>query len=229
VSVTADPGPRWRAALFDLDGTLIDTRPGMQTALRAALRDVIGSDELCSDANLSLPLEAMIRSVAPAASSDVIGRVAIAYRAHYDAGNWKEARLYPGAVECLREVQEAGVRAFIVTNKRASAATRLIEHFGLAPYFEQIVGQPETATPVSKAELARSCVVSAGLDPASTVVVGDSDPDASMATSLDMTFIAFTAGAGPLSQTNAPRDRVEMGSLVDVGAFVAKGTLWRKS
>ena len=67
------------------------------------------------------------------------------------------------------------------------------------------------------------------VDPASIAVVGDSDQDAEMAASRGMTFIAFTSGAGPLSQAGEGRNRVEMDSLSDVAAFVVEGKLWRKS
>ena len=51
-------------------------------------------------------------------------------------GCWNVAHLYQGAQECLRDLGAAGIRAFVVTNKRTSAAGRLLEHFRLARYFE---------------------------------------------------------------------------------------------
>ena len=99
---------------------------------------------------------------------------------------------------------------FVVTNKRSSAAERLLEHFRLAPYLEGVVGQPETGEPLPKAELAGRCLASAGLDPATTVVVGDSDQDAAMAAVWSMTFIAVTSGAGPLGHAPAGAERVEV-------------------
>jgi phosphoglycolate phosphatase len=227
--VEAKASPRWRAAFFDLDGTLLDTRPGMRAALGAALAEVTGDDSGTRHANLSLPLDAMIRSAAPSAPVALRRRLSAAFRRHYDAGHWRAAQVYPEAETCLRELTDAGVRAFVITNKRGVAAGRLLEHFHLARYFEGVVGQPETGTPLPKSDLAERCLRNAGLDPTTTVVVGDSDHDASMAASRGMTFIAFTSGAGPLSQASADQDRVEMDSLADVAAFVLEGTLWRKS
>lgn len=226
---SAGPGPRWGAVLFDLDGTLIDTRPGMRDALGAALEELTGDASGIDQANLSLPLDAMIRSAAPSAPPALVVRLSAAFRQHYDAGHWETADLYPGVEESLRRMHAAGVRAFVVTNKRGVAAQRLLEHFHLASYFEGVVGQPETGAPTPKTDLAGGLLVAAGLDPTTTVVVGDSDQDASMAASRGMTFIAFTAGAGPLSQAPVGQNRVEMDSLADVAAFVVEGTLWRKS
>ncbi len=128
--------------------------------------------------------------------------------------------LYPGAEECLRDLAAAGVRAFVVTNKRSSAAERLLEHFHLAPYLEGVVGQAETGGPLPKSELASRLVASATIDPAATVVVGDSDNDAAMATSWNMAFIAIISGAGPLSPAAAGTERVEVDSLADAAAVV---------
>ena len=225
----AQAPPRWKAALFDLDGTLIDTRPGMRAALGEALAEVMGDKTGMGQANLSLPLEAMIMSAAPSAPPNLRRLVSAAFRRHYDAGLWRGARGYPAAEACLRDLCAAGVRAFVVTNKRSVAAGRLLEHFALAPYFEAVVGQPEHGAPKAKSELAARCLATAGLDPVTTVVVGDSDLDGLMAASRGMTFVAFTSGAGPLSQAPAGQDRVEMDSLADVAAFVLEGTLRRKS
>ena len=212
--------PCWTAVLLDLDGTLVDTRPGMRGALRAAFAEVTGDDSSTELADLSLPLEDMIQSADPAASAARQQELSAAFRRHYDSTFWKEAHPYPGAKECLRDLGASGVRAFVVTNKRESAAERLVEHLGLAHYLDGVVGQPEVGDPLPKSELAGRCLTSRGLDPTTTVVVGDSNHDAAMAASLGMTFIAVTSGIGPLSHVSAGEKRVEVNSLMDATAFV---------
>ena len=165
------PEPLWTAALFDLDGTLIDTRPGMLTALEAALSEVTGDNAGAGLANLSLPLEAMVGSAAPAATAEECQLLISAFRRHYDAGHWKAAHVYPGAKTCLSELRAAGLRTFVVTNKRTTAAERLLVRFRLAGYFERVLGQPEFGTPTPKSDLAGQCLADAGLDPDMTVVV----------------------------------------------------------
>lgn len=221
--------PRWAAALFDLDGTLIDTRPGMREALAAAFAEVTGRDPGVEGANLSLPLAEMIASADPSITPDVLQQVAAAFRRHYDAGAWMTARVYPGAQACLEDLRSAGVRAFVVTNKRSSAAERLLAHFALAPSLEGIMGQPETGEPVPKTVLAARCLTGAGIDPDSAVAVGDSDQDAAMAASQGMMFVAVTTGAGPLARAVVGGDRVEVASLADAAAFVLAGAPGRRS
>jgi phosphoglycolate phosphatase len=220
-------GPRWSAALFDLDGTLIDTRPGMRAALGAALTEVTGDDSGTGLANLSLPLDAMVGTAAPTSTADERKRVASAFRRHYDAGHWRAAHLYPGAEACLDRLRAAGLRSFVVTNKRTIAAERLLEQFHLNALVEAVIGQSETGPPLPKADLAGHCLAAAGLDPDMTVVVGDSDHDASMAASWGMTFIALTSGAGPLSQASGEDNRIDVDSLAGASAFVLDGTRGR--
>jgi phosphoglycolate phosphatase len=180
----------------------------------------MGDDSSTELADLSLPLEDMIRSAHPTAPEARQQELSAAFRKHYDSTFWKQAQAYPGARECLRDLGASGVRAFVVTNKRERAAERLVQHLGLAPYLDGVMGQPETGRLLAKSELAGRCLADGGLDPATTVVVGDSNPDAAMATAWGMTFIAVTSGIGPLSHVSAGEERVEVDSLMDATAFV---------
>jgi phosphoglycolate phosphatase len=205
--------------LFDLDGTLVDTRPGVRSAIAAAFAEVTGSAPP-EDVDLSLPLEDMIRSAAPTAAPETRAQLSAAFRRHHDSTFWSVARPYPGAADCLYALGQAGVRLFVVTNKRTGAARRLLESLGLARYFEGVVGQPDGESPLSKPELAGRCLADAGLDPGRTVVVGDSNLDAAMATSWNMPFIAVTSGAGPLVRPTTDETRLEAATLAEAAATI---------
>ena len=215
-------GPRRMAALFDLDGTLVDTRPGVRAAVAAAFTEVTGDESAGERVDLSLSLDDMILSADAAAPPALRRLVSAAFRRHYDSDCWNVASLNPGAEECLSALRDAGVRLFVVTNKRTGAAERLLEHFHLAGYLEAIVGQTDGGEPLPKSQLVGRCLADAGLDPASTVVVGDSDQDAAAAASWGMLFIAVASGTGPLGHASAVEKRVEVDSLADVAAFALR-------
>jgi phosphoglycolate phosphatase-like HAD superfamily hydrolase len=208
------------AALFDLDGTLIDTRPGVRAAIAAAFTEVVGSAPPQEQADLSLPLDQMIAVLDPAAPDERRRLVSDAFRRHYDAADWRSAVVYEGADESLRALGARGVRMFVVTNKRTTAATRLLKHFGLAHHFEALVGQPDSGAPRSKVDLTTECMSSADLDPATAVLIGDSNQDAAAAHALGLVFVAVTSGAGPLGHATDDEQRVEVASLADATQFV---------
>jgi phosphoglycolate phosphatase len=210
------------AALIDLDGTLVDTRPGVRAGIEAAFGEVMGARPDVEHADLSLALDEMIGTVDPAASVPQRELLSAVFRRQYDSGHWKAALLYPGAAQCLKALRAGGVRTFVVTNKRTTAAERLLVHFDLAKHLEAVVGQEDGGAPVAKSELIKRCLADAELDPATTMVVGDSDQDAAAAASCNLPFVAVTSGAGPLGHASAGDGRVDVRSLADVAAIVLR-------
>jgi phosphoglycolate phosphatase len=210
------------AALIDLDGTLVDTNAGILAAIQAAFAEVTGEKPELQRVDLSLPLDETIRSVAPAVSESERGVLSAAFRRHYDSGHWRAAVLCAGATTCLASLRAAGIRTFVVTNKRTTAAERLLSYFNLTQYLEAIVGQAEGGAPVPKSELVKRCLADAALDPAATIVVGDSDQDRSAAASCRLPFLAVTCGAGPLGHAPIGDEYAHVRSLADVPAIVLR-------
>ena len=213
-------GLRWTAALFDLDGTLVDSRLGILAALSSAFHEVTGGDADLGAVDLSLPLAAMVRSVVPAADDTRIERLEAAFRRHYDAGDWRLGSPYPGASRCLASLCDAYVRVFVVTNKRTSIALKVLEHHQLARWVLAVYGQSDSSRAVAKSSLARQCILEQGLEPSRTVVVGDSDHDAAVAADMGMHLLAATYGVGPLAPSASGAGRIDVGSLTEAAAKI---------
>lgn len=177
-----------RAAIIDLDGTMLDTVPDFELALngmRAELglapigQETIkpmvgkGSEKLIRDV-LSLDLP-------PARVAGLYEEALGSYQRHYLAINGRRSTLYEGVVEGLRSLQEQGLRIACVTNKPIAFARPLLAQTGLAGYFELVYGGDSLAKkkpdPLPLLQVCRDF----GLQPAQVVAIGDSSNDAEAA------------------------------------------------
>ncbi|MSV53745.1 MAG: HAD hydrolase-like protein, partial [Actinobacteria bacterium] len=121
-----------RVVLFDLDGTITDSAPGIIACIRYALADLglEGPDDEAMRSFLGPPLvDTFINhfGVTPAESTQMIAK----YRERYhDVGEFENA-VYPGLPEILADLQTQGATIATATSKPTESATRILTHFGL--------------------------------------------------------------------------------------------------
>jgi phosphoglycolate phosphatase len=138
--------PERPAAIFDLDGTLIDSAPD----LAGALNRVLARSGLPA-----LPLEAVRGMVGDGAKALVArgfqarGRTAEArdladFLADYEANAVVETRLYPGIEDALRALARAGHRLGICTNKPERATRLILSALDLDRFFPVVIGGDST-------------------------------------------------------------------------------------
>ena len=140
--------------LFDVDGTLIDSAPGILNTLEEVFRkmdvDITGVD---LRRYLGPPLR---KSVAehftdPAKVEEAAGL----YRASYAVKGSHECRVFPGAAEMLRRLKEAGFVLCTATSKPTQVVTPILKEQGLAPYFDFIGGASMDESRDTKTEVVR--------------------------------------------------------------------------
>ena len=127
--------------LFDLDGTLTDSAPGILNGLEYALvrmyREV--PDMGAMRAHLGPPLADTFRM--HFGMDDVeISRAIALYREHYHEVGLFENDVYAGVPELLSDIADAGAILAVATSKPTYSATRILEHFELATYLTFIGG-----------------------------------------------------------------------------------------
>lgn len=177
-----------RAAIIDLDGTMIDTAPDFHAAINRMRTDLQlapiavdtiknfvgkGSENLIRRVlGIDFDADRVEQHFAPAMAS---------YERHYHAINGVFSSLYPGVLEGLSVMQDKGLRLACVTNKPLAFATPLLEKTGLLGYFELVYGGD--SFPRKKPDpmpLLQVCDDFALL-PAQVVAIGDSSNDAQAA------------------------------------------------
>lgn len=194
--------------IFDLDGTLIDSRSGIEFSAQAALRAVFPDRDWTS---LRLPIGIPIRGLfaqllgnADPVSLDSLERQ---FRVSYDSKGWKLSRAYRGAENLLADLALAKIACFVATNKPKHAASRILEHLHLDEYFRDVVA-PDSGNPPfsSKQDMLSHILRRHRLKENETLFVGDTPEDRSAADAVGIAFAAATYGYGdPLSATNGKR------------------------
>jgi phosphoglycolate phosphatase len=189
---------RYDAVFYDLDGTLVDSRPGIEASLRAALAThAPGVEPPALDTLLGRPLAGLLSEALPGLEPAALPAVAAAFAQHYDAQGWRLSRPYPGVIAALQQLAAAGVRQIVVTNKRRHPALAILAAFEVAPCLEALYTLDSVQPPYrDKAAMARAACAACAVRGARLLVVGDSVDDRQMADACDASFAAATYGYG---------------------------------
>jgi len=144
--------------IFDLDGTLIDSKPGILACFRHTF-DVLGrqapSDAVLS-ASIGQPFRQAMAALLNTTDSDAVERAVAVYRERYSTIGLYQATVYDGVPELLAAVD--GGATFVATSKAAVFAQRVLTHFGLVKHFRRVYGPDLRGQLTGKAELVRQLV-----------------------------------------------------------------------
>ena len=186
---------RFRAVLFDLDGTLADTLPLCIRAFREAIEPAAG--RAVSDAEIVATFgpseEGTIRALAPGHYDAALA----AYLHHYERLHVDCPDLFAGIGDLLRDLRRHGLRLGLVTGKGAGSTRLSLRRFGLEDAFEIV----ETGSPLGprKAEAIGAILAAWHMAPGDAVYVGDapSDVTAARAAGVAVVSAAWAGSADP--------------------------------
>lgn len=174
-----------RAALIDLDGTLLDTAPDLAAAANAMLADLSLApiDEFGVRGFIGKGLAHLVRRTLGAvrgAEPDerTLERALKSFEHHYALLNGLRSALYPGVREGLAALRSRGARLACVTNKPARFTQPLLEHFNLARYFDAVVSGDSVARGKPDPEPLLAACSQLGVAISEAVMIGDSANDA---------------------------------------------------
>lgn len=127
--------------LFDLDGTLTESGPGITRSVQYALHQMgIEEPDLQKlEPFVGPPLNLSFRE-RYGMNEEETGRAIHYFRESYDTKGIYENNVYPGVRELLQQLHEQGSRLAIASSKPEPMVHRVLEHFGIAGYFDVIVG-----------------------------------------------------------------------------------------
>jgi phosphoglycolate phosphatase len=191
------------AVFLDLDGTLVDSRPGILASLSHAFSS-IGREDLSSGDLTWMIGPPFVESFARIGLLEPEPALA-AYRDHYRAEGMFNARVYDGIPAMLEMLTQNGFRLYLATAKPHAYAREITAHFGLAPRMSAEFGPELDGTRNWKGDLLRYALDITGEDASSSVMVGDRHHDMAAADEVGMASIAVSWGYGTADEWSTAR------------------------
>ena len=196
------PAAQLRLLVFDLDGTLIDSRKDLVTSVNATLRafglpeqdeDQIASyigDGAAALVQRALAADGADAALAPAALEHFL--------AYYREHKLDHTRVYSGVMKQLQLLAALGhMQMAVLTNKPVRPSEEICAALGLAPFFFATYGGNSFATKKPEPEGLLRLIAEAGVRPEDTVMIGDTDVDVRTARAAGTWSVGCRYGLSP--------------------------------
>ena len=190
---------------LDLDGTLIDPREGIVRSLSHALTILQKRTPPHHDLErfIGPPLARSFEILLGTTDEGLISAAIEAYRHRFGSIGIFENRVYPGVPSALAELTNRAFTLYLVTSKPTVFARRILDLFGLSPYFARVYGPELDDMQCTKASLVGRVLAIEGLAPSSVVMIGDRKDDIEGAKINRISSIGVTWGYGSRGELEA--------------------------
>jgi phosphoglycolate phosphatase len=211
--------------LFDLDGTLTDSRPGILASMRSAL-DRLGLESPSDEAltrYIGPPTHRAFRDLLGSDDAAFVDRAVALYRERFARVGMFENSVYPGVREGLEALVRGGFRLWVATSKPRVYAEAIVEHFGLRPLFVRVFGSELDGERGDKGDLLAYLLGAEGLAPDDTWMIGDRSHDVVGAHRNRLRVAGVLWGYGSRAELESAGADAIFASMTDlVGAFEAR-------
>lgn len=161
------------ALIFDLDGTLTDSKPGIVGCLRKVLDERNMGDRGPLDRFVGPPVEEWTAELLPDGSEEARAQLARDYRACYDREGWSNNSVFAGVRTMLAQLRAQGFPLFVCTSKQQHFAVRILDHFELSGLFTAVYGDSIHYASHRKQDLLAMLLAEQSILPASAWMIGD--------------------------------------------------------
>ena len=205
-----------RALIFDLDGTLIDSKLDLIRSVNAMLhemgREPLHEDTISGYIGHGAP-QLVGRAMGQAATEQERERALKFFLAYYEDHKMDSTCAYPGVPEALERL--SGFPMAILTNKPVRISVRILEELGLAKYFRAVYGGNSFETKKPDPLGAQKILREFGAAPAEAILIGDSEVDVQTARNAGTLAAAVNYGFGTHDRSAYPAD-IYLDRLIDL-------------
>ena len=184
--------------LFDLDGTLIDSAPGIEASFYIAYLKVYNT---ACPKNITTfigpPVDQVLTTVNGETNLEIINRFVDAFKQHYDTEGYKKSKLYDNVELVLEVLLKNKLNIFIATNKRVKPTKLILEYLSIGKYFNEIYcPDMDELKFKNKTDLISHILKTNSLLFNETIMIGDTIHDglAAYENKLDFAFVEYGYG-----------------------------------
>ncbi len=187
---------KYKAVLFDLDGTLLDTSEGILASVRyviekEGLPPITGGE---SDKFIGPPIQNSLKKEYNLSSEEAT-RLAAIFRERYSTVDLCKASLYPGVLEMLSELRKIGCKIGVATYKRMDYASDILDKFDILPLCDCVEGADFEGR-FTKKDIINNCIDNLNCPKSEVLMIGDTENDLIGAQNAGIDFLAVTFGFG---------------------------------
>jgi len=214
----------YNIVFFDLDGTLTESAPGITGSIAYVLdnwgipyRDL---DEL--HVFVGPPLHEAIKNYY-SFTDDKATQFVKEFRAYYSDKGMFISSVYPGVVELLEKIKASGRKIMLATSKPEEMAIRILEHFELSKYFDEIAGATFDNSRVNKDDVIKYLLdklPEEDRDVTKIVMVGDRKHDVLGARAVGMDCIGALFGYGSREELEGAGAKYIAETALDIYEFI---------
>lgn len=212
----------FRNIVFDLDGTLVDSFPGIVKSMRHAVSVIDPSLDLSDlQSQIGPPLPKMLSRMWPDLAEEVRASVLSEFRSDYNSRGYLFSVAYTGIPEALHQFRVSGITLFVLTNKPDAPTRKILSHLGLEAHFTQILSPDSMTPPLStKSEGALHLVKTHSLVANETLLVGDSPDDLKAARAAGFSFLEASYGYGNFDEIVTEEEWFRLKSPSDLAKLI---------
>jgi phosphoglycolate phosphatase len=198
-----------RALIFDLDGTLIDSKRDLIHSVNAMLGEMgrarLDEETISGYIGHGAPL-LVSRALGSTAKEEELRRALQFFLAYYEEHKMDTTCAYPGIPDALAQLSRKKVPLAVLTNKPVKISVRILESLGLASYFHVIYGGNSFETKKPDPLGANKILSEFGAQPSETMLVGDSEVDVQTARNARTIAATVNYGFGVHDRAQHPAD-----------------------